>query len=79
MARDDRAGFGDLLEGGLAIAGTIIGGLLLWRHRPVEGQELIERALTDPEFLILKPGAFYGGIVALVLLFIYGLRRLRIL
>lgn len=79
MAGEGRAGFGDLLEGGLSIAGTIVGAILLWRHRPIEGAELISRAVADPNHVVLKQEAFYGAIVVLVLLFIYGLRKLRLL
>lgn len=79
MAVDGRAAFGDLLEGGLAIAGIIIGGIFCWRHRPIEGADLISRAIIDPNHLVLKPEAFYGAIVALVFSFIYGLRKLRVL
>lgn len=70
----------DVIEGGLAVGGSLIGAYWIWMHRPLNNlSDLIKRGITDPEFLILKEQYFYGGLLLCVVIFFYGLSKLRIL
>ncbi len=68
------------LEGGFALGCSIVGGFLLFKHRPIgSAQDLINRGIIDPNFYVLKEEYFYGGIIVAVMLFIYSLWQLRII
>lgn len=60
----------------IAVGASVVGAYYLWKHRPVSGFfDGLERVAVNPDLVVLKEGPFFIGIVIVIAVFVYGLKK----